>query len=62
MKKLKNPEDLDALRKRAVEARQGRLTLSLCSGTGCMANRSQKVYEALLAELEKVKAPSNVII
>jgi NADH-quinone oxidoreductase subunit F len=62
MEKLKSREDLEALRRKAVEARRGKRILSLCSGTGCMAKRSQEVYEALLAELERNKAPSNVAI
>jgi NADH-quinone oxidoreductase subunit F len=60
--RLKSAEDLDNLRRSAVAAKQGRVMLSLCSGTGCRANGSQKVYEALTAELDKCGKSRDIVL
>ncbi|MDD4889765.1 MAG: NADH-ubiquinone oxidoreductase-F iron-sulfur binding region domain-containing protein [Phycisphaerae bacterium] len=62
MERFSSPRDLDQARQSAAQSRQGRLTLSLCSGTGCLANRSRPVYEALIAELDKAGAADKVIV
>jgi NADH-quinone oxidoreductase subunit F len=59
---LKSPEDLMVRQERVKAENKGKIVLSLCSGTGCRANASQKVFEALSAELQKVNSGSNVIL
>jgi len=62
VKPLKSAGDLESLRRTAVAERQGKVMLSLCSGTGCCANGSQKVCEALKAELDKCGKNQDVIL
>jgi NADH:ubiquinone oxidoreductase subunit F (NADH-binding)/(2Fe-2S) ferredoxin/Pyruvate/2-oxoacid:ferredoxin oxidoreductase delta subunit len=51
--KLASAQDLENLRQRVAVGNKAGVTLSLCSGTGCGANGSKKVYDALIAELAK---------
>jgi NADH-quinone oxidoreductase subunit F len=62
VKKLTSSGELDALRRLLVKETEGVTIISLCSGTGCRANASQKVFEALSAELAKIGAPPKVRI
>jgi NADH:ubiquinone oxidoreductase subunit F (NADH-binding)/(2Fe-2S) ferredoxin len=62
LSRLSSPAELQRLRDQAVAQRQGKLVLSLCSGTGCLANRSHQVYEALCRELKAAGDPPNVVI
>jgi NADH-quinone oxidoreductase subunit F len=59
---LKSPEDLIALQNRIKAENKGSIVLSLCSGTGCRANASHKVFEALSEELGKINADSKFIL
>jgi NADH-quinone oxidoreductase subunit F len=51
--KLASAQDLENLRQRVAEGNKAGVTLSLCCGTGCGANGSKKVFDALSAELAK---------
>jgi NADH-quinone oxidoreductase subunit F len=62
LEKLKTPEDLETARRVEINRTKGKTVLSLCSGTGCRANASQLVYEALSAELAKASCASRVIL
>jgi NADH-quinone oxidoreductase subunit F len=60
--RLKSGEDLDTLRRSVAAAGAGKIMLSLCSGTGCRANGSQNVYEALRVELDKCGSAGSQVI
>jgi NADH-quinone oxidoreductase subunit F len=62
MIKIKTPKDLESLRDAELDRVKGKMVLSLCSGTGCRATNSQKVYEALSEELAKLPDSSNILI
>jgi NADH-quinone oxidoreductase subunit F len=62
VRKLTSAKDLDALRETAVARKRNKTILSLCSGTGCRANGSQKVFEALRSELDKSVCPDVVLL
>jgi NADH-quinone oxidoreductase subunit F len=59
--KLASGQDLENLRQRVAVGNKAGVTLSLCCGTGCGANGSKKVYDALIAELAK-RGLSNVTV
>jgi len=61
MEQLKSYNDLEALRSSRKIGAKSVITLSLCSGTGCRANASQLVHEALAAEIAKT-APGTTIL
>ena len=58
---LKSPEDLITLQERIKAENKGKIVLSLCSGTGCRANASQKVFQALQSELAALADPRIVL-
>jgi NADH:ubiquinone oxidoreductase subunit F (NADH-binding)/(2Fe-2S) ferredoxin/ferredoxin len=63
MSRLKSVAALEELRKEILAKREGeRLSLSLCSGTGCYACGSEKVAQAFVTELEKVGLAEKVEI
>jgi len=52
--KLTSPADLEALRKRLIEARQGNKTIvTICAGTGCLACGCEAVANAFREELKE---------
>ncbi|MGI6295525.1 MAG: NADH-ubiquinone oxidoreductase-F iron-sulfur binding region domain-containing protein [Armatimonadota bacterium] len=56
--KLNSPAELDSLKRKAVAAIKGCATRVLvCGGTGCMANGSPAVLEALQKALDKHEVP-----
>jgi NADP-reducing hydrogenase subunit HndC len=62
VKRVRSAADLDALRLSVTAAKQEKIMLSLCSGTGCRANLSRKVYEALQAEIDNCSNLSPKVI
>ena len=62
MHKLKSAADLEKLRQEVVAQGEGRTTLSLCAGTGCLAYGAKKVHLALLSEMEKSGVPGDVVL
>ena len=54
MKKIRSRNDLDNLRKSIVDKRDpDRARVIICSGTGCLASKCEKVTEAFIGEIEK---------
>jgi NADH:ubiquinone oxidoreductase subunit F (NADH-binding)/(2Fe-2S) ferredoxin/Pyruvate/2-oxoacid:ferredoxin oxidoreductase delta subunit len=60
---LNSPADLEAYRSRLLaEQDPDRTVITICSGTGCHASRSEKVYEAFVAELDRAGLTDSVDI
>ncbi|HEX9907620.1 MAG TPA: NADH-quinone oxidoreductase subunit NuoF [Thermoplasmata archaeon] len=56
MKRIKNRDDLEKLRRTIVEGRDPKRTcIAICAGTGCQAYECEKVVEAFTSEIEKQK-------
>jgi len=54
MERIGSPDDLDNLRRSIVEMRDpNRTRIVICSGTGCLAYKCEKVTEAFVSEIEK---------
>jgi NADH-quinone oxidoreductase subunit F len=54
MRKLKSPEELEALREEIISKRDPhKLCITICSGTGCHAYGSERVAAAFAEELKK---------
>jgi NADH-quinone oxidoreductase subunit F len=63
MQKLKTLQEFQALQGTLLSRnKEERITLCLCSGTGCRAYASEKVFQALAAELKAQGTPPNVIL
>ena len=63
MIKLKSGQEFQELRDRLTrQGKENKVTLCLCSGTGCRAYASEKVLESLSNELKTQGAPANVIL
>ncbi len=61
MSKLNSYNDLVVLQKEAKQKRgQKPITITVCSGTGCLACGAQKLTEAFKKEIEKVQLSSKV--
>jgi NADH:ubiquinone oxidoreductase subunit F (NADH-binding)/(2Fe-2S) ferredoxin/NAD-dependent dihydropyrimidine dehydrogenase PreA subunit len=59
--KVESAKDLEALREKIISGRDtSKLTVTICSGTGCHAYGSESVYEAFKAEIEKNGLQSKV--
>lgn len=59
--KLENPESLEALRKQIrAQAKQTRIQVTMCGGTGCHASRADDVIHALRSEIKKNKLEHDV--
>ena len=54
MKRIESPAELEILRQSIIDKRDPkRRCVTICSGTGCHANASEKVASAFKAELKK---------
>jgi NADP-reducing hydrogenase subunit HndC len=54
MARLASPVDLEGLRHQLVSQRDSSLPcITICSGTGCLANRAEEVADAFISEIQK---------
>jgi len=61
MAKLNSPLDLENLRQKIISTRDpNRLCVTICSGTGCRAYRSEEVADAFVYEIEKQRLQDKV--
>ncbi|HEX7509822.1 MAG TPA: NAD(P)H-dependent oxidoreductase subunit E, partial [Chitinivibrionales bacterium] len=62
MERITSGKDLEALRLSWSIREQGAITLSVCGGTGCRANASRKVFEALEAEVRRTGGQKKILL
>jgi NADH:ubiquinone oxidoreductase subunit F (NADH-binding)/(2Fe-2S) ferredoxin len=63
MPRLDSPAHLEAYRKRIIAERDPeRICATICSGTGCHASRSDKVFQAFVDELDRTGLSGSVDI